>query len=78
MVAAPDQMMVLTRRAAEKAYERFAETGYWSKLMRKCCAGGVGLASRASSILVSYRSLANYARWRLALLKALPVSMGCL
>ena len=29
-------------------------------------------------ILVSYRSLANYARWRLALLKALPVSMGCL
>ena len=35
------QMMVLTRRAAEKAYERFAETDYCSKLMRSCCAGGV-------------------------------------
>ena len=37
------QMMVVTRRAAEKAYERFAETDYCSKLMRLCCAGGVGL-----------------------------------
>ena len=42
------QMMVVTRRAAEKAYERFAETDYCSKLMRSCCASGVGLLSALS------------------------------
>ena len=70
-------MMVVTRRAAEKAYERFAETDYFETDAFVLC-WWRWAASRASSILVSYMSLANYARWRLALLKALPVSMGCL
>ena len=52
------QMMVVTRRAAEKAYERLAETDYCSKLMRSCCAGGVGLLSADCQFLVCYRTLA--------------------
>ena len=46
MVAAlVPQMMVVTRRAAEKSNARLAEAGSCSEMMRSCCSDGVGLLS---------------------------------
>ena len=78
-LAAPDQMMVLTRRAAKKVTCGWRRPVMIENRMPSCQMMALGLRTRLGHrILVSYRSLANYARWRLSLLKALPVSMGCL